>query len=542
MRLGPGAPATGFLIAAAFAVLAHCGALGAEAPVWDDLVFLTSDTRVHELSSVFTSFGDSFFGALRRNEMYRPLVNASFAFDWWISGSSPGDVRLWWFHLVNVLLHAANAGLAYLFLVNLTTRRLGAPLLAACLFAVHPLATEPVGWLVGRGDLIATLFGLLSGIFLLRSPGHPRRIPPALLFFALSLFAKASAALLPVVVALGIVAYRELPWSRLLGKRLLPRFLLFAVPAGIWIAARWAVLGAPFPVSGGRLWHDVGLRAGVLGVGRAFAILAGQIVLPARLCGDYAEDPAFHPQDGGAGALGVAGLLLLIAMTVVGCRWLRSRPKLGCPLLAFVLLLLPVLQLVPIGAVVADRFMYLPMLFTFLLVGEGLERAFLRVHSPAMVAITFAVFLMLGLQSHVRAEVWSGPVPFNEDVLQSYPHARNATNRLAVAYFDSGRREEAIELLQSAVERFDHPDEETNYLGALLLEAGDLEAAEPVLRRAVDLAGRKRLLGARTRYNLAVLLKNTERPDEARELLEAALIRAPALVPARDLLRKLGPE
>jgi hypothetical protein len=450
--LGPGSPAAGFLIAFCFALLAQVGVLHATAPIWDDAVFLGQDERIRELSTVFTAFGESYFGPLRLNEMYRPVVNASFAIDWWLSRSAPGDVNLLWFHAVNLLLHAANAGLVYLFLANLTGRKLGAPLLGACLFAVHPLAVEPAAWLVGRCDLLAAFFGLLSGILLLRSPGNVRFLVLAVVCYGLALFAKASAAFFPVAVALGVVAYRGLPVPQLFSGRHLPRFAVFAIPAGIWLAARWGVLGAPFPRAGGLLWHgDVSLLAQVQGVGRGFLILTSQIVLPARLCGDYSADPAFAPHEGGAEAAGAIGFLALLACGLAGLLLLRRRPKIGYPLLLYVVFLIPVLQVIPIGAIVADRFLYLPMVFVFLLIGEGLERSFVRVPRPAVMATTFVIYLLLGVQSHTYAKIWADPITFNEDVLRSYPGARNATQRLAIALSnseDEADRDRALKLLR----------------------------------------------------------------------------------------------
>jgi len=540
MKLGPGTPATGFAIAACLALLAQAGVLAAETPIWDDAVFLLEDERVRSLSSVFTSFGEPFFGPLRQNEMYRPVVNASLAIDWFLSGSAPGDIGLTWFHLVNLLLHAANAGLAYLFLANLTGRMLGAPLLAACLFAVHPLAVEPTAWLVGRCDLLATFFGLQSGILLLRSPRDRRFVVPAVLLFGVSLFAKATAAALPLVVALGVVAYKGVPVAQFFGRRLFPRFAAFAIPAALWIWARTAVLGAAFPRAGGKAWHDVALLDRAEGVGRAFGILVAQIALPARLCGDYSADPAWDPAGGAAGPLGWIGLTLLLGTAWAGIVLLRSNAKVGYPLLAFVVLLVPVLQVVPIGAIVADRFVYLPMLFVFLLVGEGLERIVVNVPRPGVLPVGFVIFLLFGVQSHVRASAWTDPVAFDRDVLRSYPGARNATQRLAISLSDRGDADEAITMLQDLAERSHRPDEEWNLIGAMLIEEGRLGDAEKALRRAVELAGGKKLLGAQARYNLAVVLKNTDRPEEARALLREALRRMPHLTAAQTLLDRMA--
>ena len=64
-------------------------------------------------------------------------------------------------HLVNLALHLANIALFFWFLVKLTGQR--APsLVAAALFALHPLRVEAVAWVSARGELLATFFVLLA--------------------------------------------------------------------------------------------------------------------------------------------------------------------------------------------------------------------------------------------------------------------------------------------------------------------------------------------------------------------------------------------
>ncbi len=538
----PGGAGTGFFIAAAFAVAAQCGALWSGL-VWDDLVFLERDLRIRDLSFVWRAFGDSFFGGLADNEMYRPVVNASLAIDWAISGSTPQDLNAGWFHFVNVVLHALNAGLVYIFLGLLTRRALGAPIIGAVLFAVHPLAAEPTAWIVGRCDLLAALFGLVSAILLLRSDSDRRLLAPAVVAYGLSLCAKASAASLPVVVALGLVAYQELPPGRLLGKRLLSRFALFALPAIVWLGARTAVLGSPFPEKGGLLWRDVSVLDGALGVGRALVLYAGHFLVPARLCGDYSGDAAWTLQD--VGASGVIGLIGAAAVIGLGLWKLRRYPRLACPGLAILVTLIPVLQIVPIGAIVTDRFAYVPMIFACLLVGEGIERVFVSVSARTAVLLLVGVIVPLSVMSHLRARAWDDDVTFNQDVLAVTPAAREATQRLAVALDrrgGPGDHDRARSMLREAVDRWgdDDPAWELRTLGAFLIEDGELVEAETVLRRAVASA-RDRRRRAESRYNLAVALHRQGRDEEAVELLRKVIEHAPELdAPHRMLARLAG--
>lgn len=541
-RLPPGAIVTGCVIVAVAAIVAHARALAAGL-VWDDHVFLLDDARVRSLASVWRSFGEAFFTPEHPNEMYRPLVNASLAIDWFLSGSAPGAPRTWWFHGTNVVLHAANAALVYLLFVQLTRRRLGAPLIAAVLWAVHPLAVEPVTWIVGRCDLLATFFGLIAAVLLVRSPGRIGIAAIAAASWGLGLFAKANAATLPLIVALGLVAYHEVAPRRFLTARLARPFLLFLAPAAVWIAARVAVFGGwPFPTGPGLAWHDdVGLAARALGVGRGVWIGVTNLVLPVRLCGDYAGDAAWRPHESSPGISGVFGLVVLGACVVVGARLLR-RHAAGFPLLAFAVALVPVLQVVPIGAIVADRFLYLPSAFALLLVAEGLEHLYYRWGPLRGLAPTLLLFVVLPALSWVRAGVWRDEPTFFRDVVAQYPHADDANYRLAKALSETGSpadRAEALAVLRGVIGRSPQPDDELSLLGALQLEDGDLAGAEATLRRALHAAGGKALLGARVRYNLAVCLKRQGRGAEGVPHLEEALRRAPGLDAARRLLATL---
>lgn len=539
--LRPGAVGTGAFLAAAFAVLAHVRSLFAGL-VWDDRVFLLEDPRIRSLGGALRAFAEPFFSPdTAANEMYRPLVTASLAVDWFVSGSSPGDPTVAWFRVVNLLLHAANSALVYLLFANLTKRKLGAPLLAACLFAVHPLGVEPVTWIVGRCDLLAAFFGLLAAVLLLRSPGKPRLAAAAAACWGAGLFAKASVATIPLIVALGLVAYHEVAPRRFLTWRVARPFVLLAIPAAVWFAARVAVLGAPFPVEGGRAWHDVAAGDMLQGSGRAVWMGVANVALPARLCGDYSGDVCFRPQDAPWDASSVLGLAALAAAAVAGGVLLR-RHAAGFPMLAWAVSLVPVLQIVPIGAIFADRFVYLPMAFALLLAAEGLEHLYYRWGALRGLSVTLVVLAVLPAMSFARGAAWTDETTFFRDAAAQYPDARDTRIRLALALSSGGGeagRTEAKDMLRAAAARTERPRDELSLLGALDLEDGDLAAAERSLRAALAIPGGSRMTAVRLRYNLAVCLKRAGRRDEAREFADEALRLAPELDAVRTLAESL---
>ncbi len=125
--------------------------------VWDD-----QDLIVRSRSSLFAAFAHSFWygggaGLLGQDPYYRPLVNFSLGLDELVAGH-----RAWYFHLANLLLHAAAVALAGVVVWHLFGS-LWLLLVAGVICAVHPLAADSVAYVSGRTDLLAAI-GLLVAL------------------------------------------------------------------------------------------------------------------------------------------------------------------------------------------------------------------------------------------------------------------------------------------------------------------------------------------------------------------------------------------
>src|SRR6266446_6406077 len=125
--------------------------------VFDDEWLVAGNAFLREPWSVLASFAHHFWhGTPFANAYYRPIVTATFALNGRLFGWGPAG-----FHLVNLLLHAANAMLV-LRLLRRYAVPAGAATFGALLFAVHPAAAWPVGSVVARVDLLPALFILLA--------------------------------------------------------------------------------------------------------------------------------------------------------------------------------------------------------------------------------------------------------------------------------------------------------------------------------------------------------------------------------------------
>uniref|UniRef100_A0A3Q0R7Y8 dolichyl-phosphate-mannose--protein mannosyltransferase n=1 Tax=Amphilophus citrinellus TaxID=61819 RepID=A0A3Q0R7Y8_AMPCI len=115
---------------------------------------------------------DDFWGTLLTHsgshKSFRPLCTLSFRLNYTLHGLNP-----WGYHLLNVVLHGLVTALVTAFSRPLLGGGLWS-LLAGLLFASHPIHTEAVAGVVGRADVGAALFFLLSLLCYVRHCGLRR--------------------------------------------------------------------------------------------------------------------------------------------------------------------------------------------------------------------------------------------------------------------------------------------------------------------------------------------------------------------------------
>lgn len=369
--------------------------------------------------------------------LYRPLTTFSYLWNYAILGSQQDPAG---YHWVNFFVHALNVLLVYA-LSNRLLRKFWPAVFLTCLWAVHPLLTESVTNIVGRADLLAAttvLGGMLVYLKITETFGTRRLlwlIGLALICGA-GFFSKESA-----VVVIGTITLLELTWWK---ERKPVRALGLAAVAllptlELMLYQRSAVLSAspkadfPFtdnPIIGAGLW------AGKATALKAIGHYLWLTIWPVKLSADYSYSQ-IHIASGTVQdwlawitvAIAAAGLVLLF-------RWHRRAFFLGC--FAF-LTLLPVSNLIlPIGTIMAERFMYLPAIGLLGCLVLGIyalsERLGSRTFAPilcALIATGFAV------RTWARNADWHDDVSLGTATAQSAPESFKAHKILAVALMES---------------------------------------------------------------------------------------------------------
>ncbi len=450
----------------------------------DNHALLLEDPRIREASAANLALirDHSYWWPTGEAGLYRPLTTLSYLFNYAILGDADRPAG---YHWINLLLHSANVLLVF----ALGLRLLRSPRtawFAAALWAVHPVLTESVTNIAGRADLLAG-FGVLAGFWMyLKSTDGSHRfawLTGVALATTIGVFSKESAAVLP-----GIIVLYEVAWwrERRAGHSMIFGILATLAPIAAMLYQRSVVLAGtaaelPFtdnPITGASFWTG---RLTALKVIAKYLLLA---IWPARLSSDYSY-PAI-PLATGTAADWIAWIAVAAVIAGIGLLYRRHRAAFFWASFAAVTIA-PVSNLLfPIGTIMAERFLYLP------LIGLTMCFAMLVFALPDRVATAALCVVIVGLtaRSFARNQDWRDDLSIAEADAHtdSFKLHRLLASSLAEAHGNPVRAVEeadrSVALLDSLPDSENAPD--AYFLaGGLHLQNGDLPRAIALLERSI---------------------------------------------------------
>ena len=432
---------------------------------------------------------------------YYPLLHSAF----WIQHRLWGDaVR--GYHLVNIALHAISA-----WLIAAILRRLAVPgaILAAVLFALHPVHVESVAWISELKNTLSGFFCLAATLAYLRFDDRreERQYALALACFILALLTKTVTAVLPA--ALLIVFW----WQRggVDGRRdLRPLVPFLVLGAGAGLLTAWVertLIGAE-----GAEFQITALERTLI-ASRAIWFYLGKLFWPVHLAFIY-------PRWEISANVWWQFLYPLGALALLAGLW-RLRGYSRAPLAAFLLfcvILFPALGFLNVFpfrySFVANHFQYLASVPIIAFVSACLTSVLRRQTTRPVVATALAVVLIgapLGALTRRQSRDYANAERLYRATIASSPTSWMAHNNLALILLGDGRLEDARAQLVEALRLNPRIAELQLNMGRLLLGEGSPAKAVEYLQAAVRL--NPLLVSAQN--NLGVALMRLGRPDEA---------------------------
>ncbi len=538
-----------------------------------DLQFIRNNPHVGDFDAVRKSFVSDYWKSLGGEAFlyYRPLVVLSHFFDVKLYGLQPGG-----HHFSNMLYHVIATLLVYQLLLRLLAFRVGPAAIGSILFAVHPIHTHSVSYVVGRTDILATIFYLAALLLLIDGlRNDPGRMPwgktiAAGFCFFLALLCKEMAVTLPLVLVLYSVCAAG-QYQRLKEPRL---WIACAILGGVLVCyAGLRIQAVGFSNPEEVIWANYSLSQRISLVFFTLGFYVNKLLLPVHLC--YFAD---FTVPGSWREVLTSGLFWTGTTFCFALAAALTRPSLlSLAVLWIGVTLLPVLNIVRIAALAKENFLYLPS------VGFCLLCAIAVAHWHHATRTRAVIYALLGLVSASyltmtmeRNQEYANPVIFLEETLRDMTpvpeaerkelrffdkiknfyvvyynlgnlyHQRGAWDKAAAAftsaldymppYFPARRRARALLTLGIVEEKRGNLDAANTallqawessprrsdvdvMLGLVAARQGKMDAAETYLKRAI----KENPASVKAHFNLGLVYRDTGRLEEFRaELQEAA--------------------
>lgn len=417
----------------------------------DDVHLIATNERLHSLSGALRIFTQSYWPPEEGSSLYRPFTSLAFLLQWVMGSGSPLP-----FHIVSIALYAAVSVAVFRFALELVEWKVA--LIAAALFAVHPLHVEAVANVVGQAELWAALFALLALIrYVAKSKAGTYSTRDSVLIcllYGVALMFKEHVIVLPAIIMaaeLLIVGGTATSKGRL--RERFPLLISMALVGLSFMILRTSVIG--------RL-EGAGVSPAFVGESYATRVFTMLRVVsewirlffwPATLSADYS--PSRIPVATGFEPDMVPGLLVIVGVAALAVKVRRSLPVITFAIcFVAILLLIPSNLIVVTGFVLAERTLFLAsagvaiavsvtgkLIFDYLVAQNDAPE---RERKLVLVAIALVVIAGIG-RSSTRNPAWKNNDSLIQQTVLDAPTSARAHMMMAQLESDRGRRRTALE-------------------------------------------------------------------------------------------------
>lgn len=444
--------------------------------VSDDRYFIVKNVAIRNLSNIpsfFINPSAVAFSGLAE-DVYRPITTSMYAFDYF----------MWFYdtfgyHLENVILHAMNVVLIFTFL-NIALGDIFVAFFASLLFASHPVQTEVVAWISGRSSVLFLFFylGSLISYMLYRRLRRGSMYILSILLCAMALFSKEMALTLPFIIIMYDIHF---PDGKIFRKKIL-QYLPYITMAVFFVVVRSLVLKRVGQCGwwGGNFYYN--FLSAITVIPEYIKLLIYPVDLNAFYVAKVARSAAETQ------VLMSIGFLVVIFASMPFI-FKRSKPA-SFAVLWFFITLLPVSNIVPLKALMAERFLYLPSIgFTIIaaMAIGSLRRLDVKYTYVIAIIVACALTTAYSIRTIARNGDWKDAISLSKSIIRVSPLNAWGYASLGTAYIGEERYAEATIPLMKSIALDNSYSSPRNALGFCYLQLGKNKEAASVLAETARL-------------------------------------------------------
>jgi tetratricopeptide (TPR) repeat protein len=462
--------------------------------VHDDRIQILENSTLLHMSSISQYFLHHVWSYIpdMPASYYRPLFSAWLNLNYALFGRHAAG-----WHIAVLCLHLLASVLTYR-LIWTVFRSQATGLLAALVFAVHPVHVESVAWISGSTDPLAAIF-VISAFLTYRKTRYARgrmrvlTIFASLACFACALLIKEAALLFPILLILDslLLSQNERP-PRTVVASVLPYFLLAAAYCLIRVKVIGSFSPAHIPLPAATLFYTLP---------SVLFFYLGLLLFPMGLSLFY-DTPYVTSPDFlhfwipclvllGAGVITYACIRQL---AVNRARGEDYRKQCVFFLLWAALFLIPALDLKVLdpGEIAHDRYLYIPSIGFFAVAAFLVQQLATKMTLPRrMQAVLWAAIIaVLAFATAMQSFYWTSDFVLYRRGVSVAPANLSARNNLANIYLESGDFERGIALHREILQKDPSHAESYYNIGMVYYNQGNFAVAESYFKKALSLRTR----------------------------------------------------
>jgi tetratricopeptide (TPR) repeat protein len=425
--------------------------------VWDDNTFFATKEYNKSFKFLPQFFFSDFTGVYDKSlssGYYRPLLALFFMLNYVLWGSCPIG-----YHLFNLIFHILSCILIFTLVEMLIKNRVVA-FSSSLLFGVHPVHTEAVSFISNVSYVSATFFFILSIILFLHYAKNKSLIFYfcSLACFVVSLLTIESAIILPFLLA--SIDYLFLSQSDI--KKFCNKFFKFysgfIITIVLYLILRSYVVEWDFICR--RALGQVNFSNGESAFWRALTSLKifyyyiRLLFFPYNLRVEY----FFASSDSILEIPVLAGSAILISLILIVVNNSRRNPILSLSIVWFLITLFPMSNLLPIGNLFAERYLYIPSIgfcigigfLLFWLMQHNFRTSFIN-WKISITLIFVLIIIIFGKTTYERNSIWADELSLWYDAVKKSPESSRAHCNLASAYYNLGFLDNALNEIEVSI-------------------------------------------------------------------------------------------
>lgn len=477
---------------------------------WDDNDWIINNNFVHTISwdnIKFWLMHNTLAGVGLKSNYYRPFLFFTFALNYVISGIKPLG-----YHLFNNLIHLTNGILVFLLIAQVFKKRLLA-FLTALIFLIHPLQTEAITYIAGRGDALVTLFMLLALLLFYQAESRGLRWFSAkkvlsLIFLGFALLSRETAIIFPFLVLVFYLAFTPSAhqpaqtgtrgqasagfWQ--IGKSGLSKTWPYFVVVFVYGVLRLTVLNflntlnfysTPNP-------YSENLRYRLFTFMHVLVDYFKLLFVPINL---HMERSMTVHTTLWQWPVWLGAVLVALIVCIGYVLYRKRRGDFSVWLFGwgvFFIGLAPVSGITPINAVIYEHWLYLPMMGFWLVAVFYLVKLFdfLRAKKWAagyrLLALGLTVYcVFFAYQAIQRNRLWGNALAFYQDILKYEPASVRINNNVGNIYYNQKDLANAEKYYRLAVAQEETFAEPYFNLATILQAKGDIYGAIKLYEKAI---------------------------------------------------------